>query len=131
MEAEAETEYETDYDDTSFSWLDFDPKGKSIFSSQNTENLFIYFQLHRVLRMGDQPQEKCVIFRLNTKEKLIMNVLPLRGKTINCRFSLTINVNQFSRNMLELKETGIHGWCSSHRDVNGLHIRGPYAEPWV
>jgi len=33
-------------------------------------------------------------------------------------------------NMLELKETGIHGWCSSHRDVNGLHIRGPYAEPW-
>ena len=33
--------------------------------------------------------------------------------------------------MLDLKESGMNGWCSAHRDVNGFHIRGPYAEPWV
>jgi len=32
--------------------------------------------------------------------------------------------------MLDLKESGMNGWCSAHRDVNGFHIRGPYAEPW-
>ena len=33
--------------------------------------------------------------------------------------------------MLDLKEAGVNGWCSAHQDVNGFHIRGPYAEPWV
>ena len=23
------------------------------------------------------------------------------------------------------------GWCSTMRDINGFHIRGPYADPWV
>ena len=23
------------------------------------------------------------------------------------------------------------GWCSTLRDINGLHITGPYPDPWV
>lgn len=23
------------------------------------------------------------------------------------------------------------GWCSTRRDINGIHIRGPIADPWV
>ena len=22
-------------------------------------------------------------------------------------------------------------WCSTRRDINGIHIRGPIADPWV
>ena len=25
----------------------------------------------------------------------------------------------------------VKGWCSTKRDINGIHIRGPYADPWV
>jgi len=91
--AEAEDE-QTEYDDDSFSWLDFDPKAASCVAD------------------GGPAAGKMCNFPFRYQGKTYYECAPLEGK------------------MLELKETGIHGWCSSHRDINGFHIRGPYAEPW-
>ena len=36
------------------------------------------------------------------------------------------------RSMQRLNEEGsFYGWCSTYRDINGFHIKGPYADPWV
>lgn len=33
--------------------------------------------------------------------------------------------------MQRLNEEGsFYGWCSTYRDINGFHIKGPYADPW-
>jgi len=60
---------------------------------------------------------------------------PSRGQT--CKFPFKYQGKTYfgcaplTGSMQRLNEEGtFYGWCSTYRDINGFHIKGPYADQW-